>query len=33
VTFHGVTRNAAGLVLCEIVTPIIVKRRADAAAE
>src|ERR1700744_1867941 len=33
VTFRGVTRNAAGLVLCEIVTPIIVKRRADAAAE
>ena len=33
VTFHGVVRNAAGLALCEIVTPIIVKRRADAAAE
>jgi acyl dehydratase len=33
VTFHGVTRNAAGVVLCEIVTPIIVKRRAEAAAE
>jgi acyl dehydratase len=33
VTFHGVVRNAAGQVLCEIVTPIIVKRRADAAAE
>jgi acyl dehydratase len=33
VTFHGVVRNAAGLVLCEIVTPIIVKRRADAVAE
>jgi acyl dehydratase len=33
VTFHGVVRNAAGQALCEIVTPIIVKRRADAAAE
>ncbi|WP_174247940.1 MaoC family dehydratase [Bradyrhizobium sp. S69] len=33
VTFHGVVHNAAGLALCEIVTPIIVKRRADAAAE
>jgi acyl dehydratase len=33
VTFHGVVRNAAGLTLCEIVTPIIVKRRADAAVE
>jgi acyl dehydratase len=33
VTFHGVVRNATGLALCEIVTPIIVKRRADAAPE
>ncbi len=33
VTFHGVVRNAAGLTLCEIVTPIIVERRADATAE
>jgi acyl dehydratase len=33
VTFHGVARNAAGQVLCDIVTPIIVERRADAAAE
>jgi acyl dehydratase len=33
VTFHGVVRNAAGEALCEIVTPIIVERRADAAAE
>jgi acyl dehydratase len=33
VTFHGVARNAAGEALCEIVTPIIVERRVDAAAE
>ena len=33
VTFHGVARNAAGEALCEIVTPIIVERRANAAAE
>ena len=32
VTFKGVVRNAAGQQLCEIVTPIIVRRRADAAA-
>jgi len=28
-----VVRNAAGEALCEIVTPIIVERRIDAAAE
>jgi acyl dehydratase len=33
VTLHGVARNAAGQVLCDIVTPLIVERRADAAAE
>jgi len=33
VTFRGVARNAAGQVLCEMVTPIIVERRMDAAAE
>jgi acyl dehydratase len=33
VTFRGVARNAAGLALCEIVTPIIVERRANAVAE
>jgi acyl dehydratase len=32
VTFKGVVRNAAGVVLCEMVSPIIVRRRADAAA-
>ena len=30
VTFHGLTRNASGQMLCEIVTPIIVERRGDA---
>jgi acyl dehydratase len=33
VTFHATMRNAAGEALCEIVTPIIVERRADAVAE
>jgi acyl dehydratase len=33
VTFHGVVRNAAGQALCEMVSPIIVKRRANAVAE
>lgn len=33
VTFKGVIKNAAGVTLCEIVTPIMVRRRADAAAE
>jgi acyl dehydratase len=33
VTFHGIMRNAAGVVLCEMVSPIIVERRADAAGE
>jgi acyl dehydratase len=33
VTFKGVVRNAAGTALGEIVTPIIVRRRHDAAAE
>jgi acyl dehydratase len=32
VTFKGVVRNAAGVALCEMVSPIIVRRRADAAA-
>jgi acyl dehydratase len=32
VTFRGVVRNAAGQPLCEIVTPIIVRRRADLAS-
>jgi acyl dehydratase len=31
VTFKGVVRNAAGVALCEIVTPIMVRRRAEAA--
>jgi acyl dehydratase len=31
VTFKGVVRNAAGVALCEMVSPIIVRRRADAA--
>ena len=31
VTFKGVVRNAAGQALCEMVSPIIVRRR-DAAA-
>ena len=33
VTFKGVVRNAAGVALGEMVSPIIVRRRADAAAE
>jgi acyl dehydratase len=33
VTFKGVVRNAAGVSLGEMVSPIIVRRRADAAAE
>jgi acyl dehydratase len=32
VTFKGVVRNAAGVALGEMVSPIIVRRRADAAA-
>src|SRR6202165_2800212 len=32
VTFKGVVRNAAGQVLCEMVSPIIVARRAGIAA-
>src|ERR1700738_4939218 len=32
VTFKGVVRNAAGRVLCEMVSPIIVQRRASLAA-
>src|SRR3979409_812160 len=31
VTFKGAARNAAGAGLCEMVTPIIVRRRADIA--
>jgi acyl dehydratase len=33
VTFRNVVRNAAGQALCEMVSPIIVSRRAGAAAE
>jgi acyl dehydratase len=33
VTFKGVVKNAAGVTLCEMVSPIIVRRRADAVAE
>ena len=33
VTFKSVVRNAAGQALCEMVSPIIVARRADVAAE
>jgi acyl dehydratase len=33
VTFKGVVKNAAGVTLAEMVSPIIVRRRADAAAE
>jgi acyl dehydratase len=33
VTFKGVVRNAAGVTLCEMVSPIIVRRRDGAAAE
>jgi acyl dehydratase len=32
VTFKGTVRNAAGQVLCEMVSPIIVQRRAAVAA-
>jgi acyl dehydratase len=32
-TFRSVARNAAGVALCEMVSPIIVRRRADAVAE
>jgi acyl dehydratase len=32
VTFKGTVRNAAGQALCEMVSPIIVQRRADVAA-
>ena len=33
VTFKGVVRNAAGQVLCEMVSPIMVARRTATAAE
>src|ERR1700731_1761779 len=33
VTFKGVVRNAAGQALCEMVSPIIVRRRAVAAEQ
>ena len=33
VTFKGVARNAAGVALCEMVSPIIVRRRAALASE
>jgi acyl dehydratase len=33
VTFKGVVRNAAGVALCEMVSPIMVRRRARVAAE
>jgi hypothetical protein len=29
VTFKGVARNAAGQVLCEMVSPIIISRRGS----
>src|SRR5438552_5238914 len=32
VTFKGVVRNAAGVALCEMVLPIIVRRRTGVAA-
>jgi acyl dehydratase len=32
VTFKATVRNAAGTVLCEMESPIIVSRRAEAAA-
>jgi acyl dehydratase len=32
VTFKGTVRNAAGVVLCEMESPIIVRRRTEAAA-
>jgi acyl dehydratase len=33
VTFRGVVSNAAGQALCEMISPIIVQRRDEAAAE
>ena len=33
VTFKALVRNAAGQLLCEMVSPIIVDRRAGSAAE
>ena len=33
VTFKALVRNAAGQLLCEMVSPIIVERRAGGAAE
>ncbi len=33
VTFKGVARNAAGQILCEMVSPIIVSRRAPVVVE
>jgi acyl dehydratase len=33
VTFKAIVRNATGQVLCEMVSPIIMQRRADLAAE
>jgi acyl dehydratase len=33
VTFRSVVRNAAGQALCEMVSPIIVARRAGAVTE
>jgi acyl dehydratase len=33
VTFKALVRNAAGQLLCEMVSPIIVERRAGAVAE
>jgi acyl dehydratase len=33
VTFKGSVRNATGQILCEMVSPIIVRRRVEAAAE
>jgi acyl dehydratase len=32
VTLRGVARNAAGQQLCEMISPVIVKRRADVAS-
>src|SRR5258707_14938778 len=32
VTFKGLVRNAAGVALCEMVSPIMVQRRAEIAA-
>ena len=33
VTFKGTIRNAAGVVLCEMESPIIVRRRTEAGAK